>query len=30
MQQVAENKKEVKKNIKSMGWGKPRFQDIWA
>ena len=25
-----ENKKEIKKNIKSMGWGKSRFLDIWS
>ena len=25
-----ENKKEIKKNIKSMGWGKSRFSDIWS
>ena len=25
-----ENKKETKKNIKIMGWGKSPFSDIWS
>ena len=30
MLQVIDNNVKVKKNIKSIGWGKPRFQVIWS
>ena len=30
MLQVIDNNVNVKKNIKSIGWGKPRFQVIWS
>ena len=30
MQEAIDNKEQNKKYIKSMGWGKPSFRDIWA